>query len=132
MLLSEYLDDGASHTTYTSEYAYYGNIFKMHITGNEYYFGFDAEVAWMVKRIALRVARRKASKFKRVSVSKKFKDRFQKFYYLHRPDLNKFRRSTYTTKKKKGICVKCKKKALSSSIFCAYHLRKSRVYNSRR
>ena len=75
---------------------------------------------------------RKPSKFKSVSVKKKFKDRFQKFYYLHRPDLNKSRRSTYTEKKKKGICVKCKKKALASSIFCAPHLRKSRIYNNRR
>jgi hypothetical protein len=75
---------------------------------------------------------RKPSKFKAVAVKKKFKDRFQKFYYAHRPDLNKFRRSTYAAKKKKGICVKCKKKALASSIFCSLHLRKSRVYNSRR
>lgn len=113
-------------------------------------FGVIAEVADMAKkkssarkkRVATPVVKRKgkraavakvrkASKFKRVSVAKKFKDRFQKFYYLHRPDLNKFRRSTYTAKKKKGICVKCKKKALSSSIFCAYHLNKSRVYNRR-
>ena len=83
-------------------------------------------------RAAPRAKARKASKFKRISVSKRFKDRFQKFYYTHRPDLNKFRRSTYSTKKKKGICVKCQKKALSSSIFCAYHLRKSRIYNNRR
>jgi hypothetical protein len=75
---------------------------------------------------------RARSKFKKVAVSKKFKDRFQKFYYEHRPDLNKSRRSTYSEKKKKGICVKCKKKALSSSIFCAAHLRKSRIYNGRR
>lgn len=76
--------------------------------------------------------KRKPSKFKAVRVAKKFKDRFQKFYYVHRGDLNKFRRGSYASKKKKGICVKCKKKALSTSIFCAYHLRKSRVYNSRR
>lgn len=92
------------------------------------------KLAHKIRRVAARVAKktgRKSSKFKRVSVSKKFKDRFQKFYYLHRPDLNKFRRSTYSDKKRKGICVKCKKKALSSSIFCAYHLNKSRVYNRR-
>jgi hypothetical protein len=83
------------------------------------------------KRVA-KPAGRKPSKFKRVSVSKKFKDRFQKFYYLHRGDLNKFRRSTYEQKKKKGICVKCKKKSLSTSIFCAHHLNRSRVYNGRR
>jgi hypothetical protein len=91
-------------------------------------------LARKIKRVAARVAKktgRKASKFKKVSVSKKFKDRFQKFYYLHRPDLNKFRRSSYSDKKKKGICVKCKKKSLSSSIFCAYHLNKSRIYNRR-
>jgi hypothetical protein len=97
-----------------------------------HYFGFDAEVAWMAKKLTMHIVRRKTSRFKKVSVSKKFKDRFQKFYYQHRPDLNKFRRSTYQDKKRKGICVKCKKKSLSSSIFCAYHLRKSRVYNARR
>jgi hypothetical protein len=83
----------------------------------------------MVKKV-----KRKPSRFKRISggLPKKVKNRFQKFYYLHRPELNKFRRSSYTDKKKKGICVKCKKKALATSIFCSYHLRKSRVYNSRR
>jgi hypothetical protein len=81
---------------------------------------------------AARPKGRKASKFKAVPVSKKFKDRFQKFYYYHRGDLNKFRRSTYQQKKKKGICVKCKKKSLASSIFCAFHLNRSRVYNGRR
>jgi hypothetical protein len=76
---------------------------------------------------------RKPSKFKRVAVvGKRFKDRFQKFYYMHRPDLNKFRRSLYTDRKKKGVCVKCKKKSLASSIFCGYHLAKSRIYNGRR
>lgn len=77
-------------------------------------------------------AGRQPSKFKRVPVTKKFKDRFQKFYYYHRGDLNRFRRSSYQQKKKKGICVKCKKKSLSTSIFCAHHLNRSRVYNGRR
>ena len=85
-----------------------------------------------VKRAPAPKAGRKPSKFKRVTVSKKFKDRFQKFYYYHRGDLNKFRRSSYQQKKKKGICVKCKKKSLASSIFCAFHLNRSRVYNGRR
>ena len=75
---------------------------------------------------------RKSSKFKKVPVSKKFKDRFQKFYYFHRGSLNNFRRRSYKDKKKAGICVKCKKKSLASSIFCAFHLRKSRIYNRRR
>jgi hypothetical protein len=76
---------------------------------------------------------RKQSKFKRVSVTKKkFKDRFEKFYYLHRGAINKGRRNLYEEKKRKGICVKCAKKALATSIFCAVHLRKSRIANSRR
>lgn len=76
---------------------------------------------------------RKPSKFARVTggLKKKVKNRFQKFYVLHRPAINNWRRSSYKTKKKQGICVKCKKKALKTSIFCAYHLAKSRVYNRR-
>jgi hypothetical protein len=75
---------------------------------------------------------RKASKFARAGrLPKRVKNRFQKFYYLHRPGINRFRRGTYEQKKRKGICVKCKKKSLSSSIFCSYHLRKSRIYNRR-
>lgn len=75
---------------------------------------------------------RKSSKFKATGkLPKKVKNRFQKFYYLHRPHLNTWRRSSYSDKKKKGICVKCKKKSLKTSIFCAYHLKMSRIYNRR-
>ena len=80
-----------------------------------------------------RMARkRKASKFSKTGkLVKRVKNRFQKFYYLHRPAINTFRRSLYKDRKKKGICVKCTKKSLKTSIFCALHLRKSRVYNKR-
>jgi hypothetical protein len=75
---------------------------------------------------------RKPSKFRKVAVKKRFDNRFQKFYYTHRPDLNKSRRMSYSEKKKNGICVKCKRKALKTSIFCAHHRAMSRVYNRRR
>jgi len=77
--------------------------------------------------------KRKPSKFKKTGrLPKRVKDRFAKFYWLHRPALNTFRRSSYQQKKRKGICVKCKKAALKTSIFCSKHLAKSRVYNRRR
>ena len=63
---------------------------------------------------------------------RRFKNRFQKFYYLHREGLNKERKALYFEKQKKGICVKCKKKAVKNSIFCKYHLEQSREYNRRR
>lgn len=58
--------------------------------------------------------------------TKKFKNRFQKFYHKHKKQLNAKRRALYKSKKKKGICVKCKKKAIKGSVFCANHKLKSR------
>jgi len=82
--------------------------------------------------VARKPAKRKSSKFAKTGkITKKVKNRFQKFYYLHRPALNTWRRGSYKDKKKKGICVKCKKKALKTSIFCQKHLLKSRIYNRR-
>lgn len=58
-----------------------------------------------------------------------FKDRFQKFYYQHRKRLNDERRKVYNAKKRKGICVRCNKKAIKGSVFCKEHREKSRQYN---
>jgi len=60
---------------------------------------------------------------------KKFKDRFQKFYYEHRSRLNEERRKAYEEKKAKGICVRCSRKAVKGSVFCKKHRDKSREYN---
>ncbi len=58
---------------------------------------------------------------------KDFKDRFQKFYYAHREDLNDARRKAYQEKRAKGICVRCGKKAVKGSVFCTDHRQKSRA-----
>jgi hypothetical protein len=63
------------------------------------------------------------------SVPRQFKDRFQKFYYEHRERLNRERRSAYQAKKAKRFCVRCKRKVVKGSIFCARHRAKSREYN---
>jgi hypothetical protein len=62
----------------------------------------------------------------------KWKNRFQKFYHLHRDDINRKRRKLYALKEKKGLCVRCSKKALSGITFCAFHRKKQAHYNSRR
>jgi hypothetical protein len=62
---------------------------------------------------------------------REFKDRFQKFYYEHRDRLNNERRSLYTERKAKGLCVRCGKKAVKGSVFCAYHRDMSRKQNGK-
>ena len=63
------------------------------------------------------------------SVPRQFKDRFQKFYYEHRDRLNRERRASYVDKKHLKVCVRCKRKVVKGSIFCAMHRAKSREYN---
>jgi|GEM_PF-1911083 len=57
---------------------------------------------------------------------REFKDRFQKFYFVHRGDLNNERRRLYLQKKARGICVRCKRKVVKGSVFCADHRKRSR------
>lgn len=63
---------------------------------------------------------------------RKFKDRFQKFYHLNKERLIKERKAKYIKKKKLGLCVRCKKKAVGGTNFCQYHRDKQREYNQNR
>lgn len=62
---------------------------------------------------------------------KKYSNRFLKFYYENQNRLNKERRSTYSEKKKAGICVRCNKKALSGIVFCNHHKKLQKNYNKK-
>jgi hypothetical protein len=71
-------------------------------------------------------------KLKKVSISSEKKDysnRFNRFYHLNRKRLIEERRSSYKSKKAKGICVRCNRPALSKIIFCEYHKKKQKGYN---
>ena len=60
---------------------------------------------------------------------KKYPNRFLKHYYLNQEKLNKERRGSYSQRKKKGICVRCHKKAVSGIVFCSYHQKLQKGYN---
>ena len=64
-------------------------------------------------------------------IPKSFKNRFQKFYYLNRGRINKERQKRYNTNKKKGLCIKCKRKSLKGIKLCSYHRERIREYNKR-
>ena len=62
---------------------------------------------------------------------KKYPNRFLKFYYENKDDLLKERKSLYYERQKAGICVRCKKPALSGVVFCEYHQLKHKEYNTK-
>ncbi|MBT4651085.1 hypothetical protein HOC13_01030 [Candidatus Woesearchaeota archaeon] len=66
---------------------------------------------------------------KKLTGGKKYKDRFQKFYHSNKERIQEERKLTYQEKKNKGICVRCKRKALLGIIFCNYHKQKQKQYN---
>ena len=76
----------------------------------------------MIKRLLKKLKNKKA---------KKYPNRFLKFYYENQNRLNKERRSTYSEKKKAGICVRCNKKALSGIVFCEDHKKMQKNYNKK-
>jgi hypothetical protein len=53
-------------------------------------------------------------------VPNEFKDRFQKFYYAHREDLNEARRARYEDRRLRKLCVRCGKKS-GDHLFCRKH-----------
>lgn len=63
---------------------------------------------------------------------KKFANRFQKFYYLHRAELNTDRRKRYREHRRRGLCVRCLRKTAPGLTFCAYHRKKQKEYNANR
>ncbi len=58
-----------------------------------------------------------------------YPNRFVKFYHQNKERLNTERRGGYTSRKKEGICVRCKRKSLPGIIFCDYHRTKQKEYN---
>jgi hypothetical protein len=68
---------------------------------------------------------------KKFKKEKKYANRFLKHYYLHQEKLNKERRSSYSERKAKGICVRCKEKAVSGIVFCKYHQKLQKGYNKK-
>ncbi|HLD72651.1 MAG TPA: hypothetical protein VJA23_03625 [Candidatus Nanoarchaeia archaeon] len=65
------------------------------------------------------------------SINTRYSNRFLKFYYLNQNKLNKERRKSYSYRKGKGICVRCKQKSLPGIIFCEFHQQKQQTYNYR-
>ena len=52
---------------------------------------------------------------------KKYKDRFQKFYFKNRERLNDERRETYQARRNAGACVRCGSLKEVKGVFCATH-----------
>jgi len=73
----------------------------------------------MFKKLLNKVRRKK----------KDYPNRFLKFYHLNRKRLIKERKSLYSQKRKKGICVRCNKKSLKDLVFCSYHRARQKEYN---
>ncbi len=78
-----------------------------------------------VKRKTIKTTKKKVKK----SINSKYPNRFVKFYHLNKKRLNNERRSSYITKKKKGICVRCNDKSVKGIVFCKYHRQKQKGYN---
>ena len=85
-----------------------------------------------LKKASKEITRKKKSKTTRTKKSpKEFQNRFHKFYHLNKKRLNKERRGLYTTRSKKGICVRCKKRVVKGIVFCSYHKAKQKEYNAK-
>tara|TARA_Y100000310_G_scaffold340641_1_gene437157 strand:- start:69 stop:383 length:315 start_codon:yes stop_codon:yes gene_type:complete len=79
----------------------------------------------------VKVQKKKKTKSKPKKISSEYKNRFHKFYHLHKKRLNKERRGLYKNRSKKGICVRCKKKVVRDIVFCKYHKAKQKEYNAK-
>jgi len=62
---------------------------------------------------------------------KKFNSRFMKFYYENKEHVSNYRKKRYEEKKKNGICIKCKRKAIPGINFCDYHRKQTKKYNEK-
>ena len=76
----------------------------------------------VIKRLLKKLRKKKTSDYD---------NRFVKFYHLNKKRLCKERKSTYHEKKKKGICVRCNKKAVPGIVFCKYHQGMQVGYNKK-
>jgi len=103
------------HPSTSLSYAYSNNILKLYISCG------IQEIIGMLRRVLKKLHKKK--------VKKEYPNRFLAFYYRHKKRLNKERRSTYTKRKKKGVCVRCTNNVVPGIIFCSYHQKKQKQYN---
>ncbi len=68
---------------------------------------------------------------KKLFRKRKFTNRHVKFYYLNKSRLTDERKSSYSSKKESGICVRCKRLAVPGIVFCSYHQAKQKEYNKK-
>lgn len=67
----------------------------------------------------------------KIKGKKEYPNRFLKFYHENKTKLNKERKNNYHKKQKSGICVRCKKIAVTGIVFCEYHQAKQKEYNKK-
>jgi hypothetical protein len=84
----------------------------------------DVKGKTMLKRILKRIKKKKTD-----VDSKEYPNRFLKFYHTNKKKLNNQRRSGYKKRRRKGICVRCKREAVEGIVFCVYHQQKQKEYN---
>ena len=82
------------------------------------------------KETKKKISKTKKSKAKKDSKSE-YENRFQKFYHLNKKRLNKERRTSYKSRSKDGVCVRCSKKVVKDIVFCKYHQAKQKEYNAK-
>jgi len=75
------------------------------------------------------VKKQKEESSAKPSESVEYNNRFVKFYHLNKERLNQERRGSYSSRKKEGVCVRCKNKSLPGIVFCEYHQSKQKEYN---
>jgi hypothetical protein len=78
-----------------------------------------------------KVSNKKSKLTLKKTAKQKYPNRFLKFYHLNRDRLIEERKSIYSEKKKKGICVRCNRKSVSGIVFCKYHQKKQKGYNKK-
>jgi hypothetical protein len=76
-------------------------------------------------------AKGKEKEGEKAEESTKYPNRFVKFYHLNKEKLNKERRGSYSSRRKDGTCVRCKRKVVPGIVFCEYHQEKQREYNKK-
>lgn len=75
------------------------------------------------------VFRKLLRRFRGEKKDEDYANRFVKFYHLNKKRLNKERRGSYKSKKKSGVCIRCSKKTVEDTVFCAYHRKQKQEYN---
>src|SRR3989338_2016586 len=60
-----------------------------------------------------------------------YPNRFLKFYHQISRRLNQERRTSYSERKKAGICVRCHKPVVPHLVFCEFHQQKQKGYNQK-